>query len=95
MVGIQCLVSQCAKLHVAWWTFSHAGEVYDFYSVTTEYFVYTVVTSTVILMRAARKATHNNGCDPLSIKPGCLDIPDVHECESRYGQQEKVVVKQQ
>jgi hypothetical protein len=50
-------VSQCAKLHVAGWTwvFSHAfsGEVNDFDSVGLEYFVYTVVQHNVILTRQA------------------------------------------
>jgi hypothetical protein len=44
MIGLPCLVSQCAKLHVAGGRgqFSHAfsGEVYDFYSVSPEYFGY-------------------------------------------------------
>jgi hypothetical protein len=42
MVGLPCLVRQCAKLHVAGWRgqFIHAcsGEVYDFYSVSPEHF---------------------------------------------------------
>jgi hypothetical protein len=47
MVGLPCLVSHCAKLHVAGGRgqFSHvfSGEVYGFYSVTPECFGYTQV----------------------------------------------------
>jgi hypothetical protein len=38
IVGLPCLVSQCAKLHVAGWTHTFSDEVYDFYSVSPEYF---------------------------------------------------------
>jgi hypothetical protein len=57
MVGLPSLASQCAKLHVAGWTWavSHAfsGEVYDFYSVSPEYFGYTLV-STVFEVKITR-----------------------------------------
>jgi hypothetical protein len=40
MVGLPCLVSQCAKLNVAGWTWEVftrvSDEVYDFYSVSPE-----------------------------------------------------------
>jgi hypothetical protein len=47
MVGLPGLVSECAKLHVAGWTWaiSHgfSSKVYDFYSVSPEYFGHTLV----------------------------------------------------
>jgi hypothetical protein len=47
MVGLPCLVGQCAKLHVAGWMWAVftrvSGEFYDFYSVSPEYFGYTLV----------------------------------------------------
>jgi hypothetical protein len=45
MVGLPCLVSQCAKLHVAgWkWAVSIRDYFYDFYSAIPEYFGYTLV----------------------------------------------------
>jgi hypothetical protein len=47
MVGLLCLVSQCATLYIAGWTWAVftlcSGDVYDFYSVSPEYFGYTLV----------------------------------------------------
>jgi hypothetical protein len=44
-------MSQCAKLHVAGWTWAvlhgFSGEVYDFYRVSPEYFGFTLVLTVV------------------------------------------------
>jgi hypothetical protein len=49
-------VSQCAKLHVAGCTHSFSGEVYDFYSVSPEYFGCTIV---VTRLRTERFGVRN------------------------------------
>jgi hypothetical protein len=55
MVGLPCTVSQCAKLHVAGWTWAVFKRVYfyDFYSVSPEYFGYTLE-----CIHSAHRAAH-------------------------------------
>jgi hypothetical protein len=66
MVGLPCLVSQCAKLHVAGWKWAVftrvSGEVYDFYSVSPEYLGYTLVsTPRTVLDRVGRRRLCRDG----------------------------------